>query len=126
MPKKSDKKRKPKAPRIKLRRTSAARPKPTKPKQKLKPKPKPKSKPEPKPKIVLNHASGNSTPKMKVASGFRELSPAENVEPGDEFYFKTFAGWYAVKDSHIGHPAKGELFRRPDKKEEINQSDVAA
>ena len=49
----------------------------------------------------------------------------DRVEPGDEFYSTTFTDWYAVKDEQIGHLAKGALFVRPEKKEEINQAESA-
>jgi len=63
---------------------------------------------------------------MKIPKGYHELSTTEKVEPGDEFYSKTFADWYAVKDAHIGHLAKAELFRRPEMKEEIDKVNVGA
>jgi hypothetical protein len=59
--------------------------------------------------------------KVKIPSHYRELGPTDRVEAGDEFYSKTFASWYAVKDEQIGHLAKGALFIRPEKKEEMNK-----
>ena len=63
----------------------------------------------------------NLKDKVKLPFGHRKLDPTEKVELGDEFYSETFAHWYAVKDQHIGHVAKNNLFSRPEKKEEINQ-----
>jgi hypothetical protein len=59
--------------------------------------------------------------KVKIPSHYRELDPTDKVEAGDEFYSKTFAAWYAVKDEQIGRLAKGALFIRPEKKEEMNK-----
>ena len=63
--------------------------------------------------------------KVKIPNGYRQLDSTEKVEPGDEFYSKTFADWYAVKDQHIGHRAKDDLFRRLEKIEEIHQVEAA-